>query len=262
VVGDAETRTARNHVPPLWHDLSHLKVGVLELRSRLPGEPVDTETLTEILITHLVTIRAFRVVEREKTRVAVMERRFLSETAGTGEVVPVPTVSGVDKLVAGSIARIGDTYVVLVRGIDARSGVIEIGDQVAARSLRELVEALGVLADRLVRKARGERLPNFGLPDERRRRERADLAGDYRLSGRNSDGSAYRGLVRIRESGGGYRVLWLVGRDLYRGTGVRIGDRFTAGWGEGRPITYHIHSNGVLEGRWDDGEATETLTPV
>jgi hypothetical protein len=210
-------------------------------------------------MTHLVSLGAFRVVEREEGKQAVPEK----PEREMGEVTAIPSSRAVDKILAGSISRIGETYIVLVRGIDAPSGVIEIGDQVSGRSLGDLVDALSVLADRLVRKARGERLPTFRPVAEPAPPERsADLEGTYRLSGRNADRSAYRGLARITRIGSGYRVLWRIGAHEYRGTGIRIGDRFTVSWGEGRPITYEIRTDGVLEGTWDDGEGSEVLTPA
>ena len=37
----------------------------------------------------------------------------------------------------------------------------------------------------------------------------ADISGQYRVEGRNADGSAYAGLVNVNQSGGGVGFAWV-----------------------------------------------------
>ena len=53
----------------------------------------------------------------------------------------------------------------------------------------------------------------------------ADISGQYRVEGRNADGSAYAGLVNVNQSGGGVGFAWVVGSQSYSGTGTREGRR-------------------------------------
>ena len=57
------------------------------------------------------------------------------------------------------------------------------------------------------------------------------LTGEYVAEGRNPDGSAYRGTVRIEEADGAVAFAWTVGADTYAGTGMREGRVVTVDWG-------------------------------
>jgi hypothetical protein len=87
------------------------------------------------------------------------------------------------------------------------------------------------------------------------------LAGIYRVSGTNPDGSRYRGMTSVSISGGVYRLTWWIGNDVFHGTGRLGGRMLIVDWNSTAPVIYTLKGNGVLDGEWADGTATETLEP-
>lgn len=78
-----------------------------------------------------------------------------------------------------------------------------------------------------------------------------NVAGNYRVSGRNPDNSQYRGTLVITATGPIYRLAWQVGNS-YEGTGIVQGNTLSAGWG-GESCTvasYRVQRNGSLDGQW------------
>lgn len=91
-------------------------------------------------------------------------------------------------------------------------------------------------------------------------RAQGALSGDYRVSGRNPDGSAYSGTVRVTEAAGAVSMFWQVGSQTYSGSGFREGRIVTVNWGDTTPVVYVIMPDGEWHGTWSDGTALEKLT--
>lgn len=91
-------------------------------------------------------------------------------------------------------------------------------------------------------------------------RKSRNIAGRYRAQGRNPDGSAYSGTVRIEQEGEAVAFAWNVG-STYTGTGFVEGQVVTVDWGSDTPVIYVIMDDGELHGTWADGRALEKLTP-
>ncbi|SRR6266849_1626003 len=93
-----------------------------------------------------------------------------------------------------------------------------------------------------------------------------EVGGAYLEQGRNANGSLYSGTASIEFDGDKYRFTWRIARHTYTGVGTRSGDTITVQWGEGNrsqpyPLIYQIAPGGILLGTWDNGRATDTLTP-
>ena len=87
------------------------------------------------------------------------------------------------------------------------------------------------------------------------------IPGHYTAHGRNPDGSAYTGTVRITEQDGVVGLAWQVGSQNYIGSGKRVGRVVTVDWGSDAPVIYVVMGNGELHGTWAGGRALELLTP-
>ncbi|MGH6923987.1 MAG: caspase family protein [Propylenella sp.] len=87
------------------------------------------------------------------------------------------------------------------------------------------------------------------------------VAGVYRATGRNPDGSTYQGMTSIVITGGVYRLTWWIGSDVFQGVGRLGGRLLIVDWGSNAPVIYSPRADGVLDGEWADGTATETLEP-
>ena len=87
------------------------------------------------------------------------------------------------------------------------------------------------------------------------------VGGNYFCQGTNPNGSTYTGSVTISSDGQQYRFHWRIARDTFNGVGQFQGNQLVVNWGHRYPVIYVVGANGVLHGTWDDGRATETLTP-
>jgi Caspase domain len=89
-----------------------------------------------------------------------------------------------------------------------------------------------------------------------------DLAGVYRVEGTNPNGSNYRGMVALAQDNDQFNFTWWIGKDVFRGTGHFAGKMLVVNWGDKTPVIYTFGDEGVLDGEWADGSATETLDLV
>lgn len=83
------------------------------------------------------------------------------------------------------------------------------------------------------------------------RRSGSDLDGTYDVTGRNVDGTAYKGTLNVEKDGEGYSFRWNTGTSL-SGHGIKVGNKAIAGFG-GRQcafVAYEIKPDGTLEGKW------------
>ena len=90
----------------------------------------------------------------------------------------------------------------------------------------------------------------------------AEIAGIYRVEGRNTEGSRYTGRVQVTIEEQKVLFRWEIGRDIFRGEGTLNGDVLTVYWGQPEPVIYILRSDGRLQGSWAAGRATEVLTPL
>ena len=87
------------------------------------------------------------------------------------------------------------------------------------------------------------------------------IAGQYRVEGRNPDGSVYDGSVRIADNDGAIAMTWSVESHSYQGTGTRNQDVIWVDWGDQYPVVYVRMPDGALHGTWTNGRAVERLLP-
>ena len=92
--------------------------------------------------------------------------------------------------------------------------------------------------------------------------KKIDLAGVYRVEGTNPNGSKYRGMVALAQDNDQFNFTWWIGKDVFRGTGHFAGKMLVVNWGDKTPVIYTFGDEGVLDGEWADGSATETLDLV
>ena len=89
-----------------------------------------------------------------------------------------------------------------------------------------------------------------------------NLAGTYKVEGRNTNGSRYSGQVTITVQGDVANFLWSIAGETYRGTGELKGTVLTVDWGAKDPVIYQVNSDGSLDGTWAAGRASERLERI
>ncbi|MBI3434010.1 MAG: caspase family protein, partial [Proteobacteria bacterium] len=85
------------------------------------------------------------------------------------------------------------------------------------------------------------------------------FAGIYRADGTNPNGSRYRGMVALTQTGDQFNVKWWIAKQIFTGTGHLAGRLLVVNWGAKHPVIYGFGDGSVLDGEWADGSATERL---
>ena len=254
-----------------WMHMKDLRVAVLDVVSRVQGETIDTATLTEMLQVALVDRNEFRIVERSLLDKIVKEQEFQVSGLTEGQAAKIGELAGANKVMVVSIAKFTDKYLVIVKGIDTKTGIVDLSDQVLSRTVGGFLDVFPVLADRLVRKARGETVAAFQIPAGQTPSAAAGAApvvnptaigGSYKAVGTNPDGSAYHGSCDVAlQPDGTYTFDWTVGGSSSAGVGMLDKGVMTVDWGESSPVIYQVQPDGkTLVGTWARGEGTEKLT--
>ena len=86
------------------------------------------------------------------------------------------------------------------------------------------------------------------------------LTGLYKVSGTNPNGTRYPGMLALAQRGEFYDFTWWIGRDVFRGKGELAGRMLVVHWNDVLPVVYSFAPDGVLDGEWADGTATERLS--
>lgn len=151
---------------PVWNDLSTRKVAILELVSRVSNEAIDVSTVSEVLLSCFVDQHAFQVVERSLIEQVVKEQKLKLSGLTEESAAKLGQLAGADKIITGTLSKTGALFVIVLKGIDAGSGVVDISDTVLMRSENDILGVLPVLCDRFLSKIKGLRVEPFQLaPD-------------------------------------------------------------------------------------------------
>ena len=89
----------------------------------------------------------------------------------------------------------------------------------------------------------------------------SDLEGEYDIEGKNPEGETYKGKLKVKKDGEGYRFSWS-GVNSFEGFGVKQGDTVSVGFGGAQCgfVAYEIKSDGTLDGKWGGQGSTELGT--
>jgi tetratricopeptide (TPR) repeat protein len=88
------------------------------------------------------------------------------------------------------------------------------------------------------------------------------IEGTYDVAGTNPNGISYNGTLTISRNDGTYVLDWRISSSTFRGTGNFQGETLVIDWGQSYPVTYKVAEDGRLIGIWNNGNASEVLTPV
>ncbi|MCH7939865.1 MAG: hypothetical protein IID13_08980 [Candidatus Marinimicrobia bacterium] len=121
---------------------------------------IEASVLTDRLAFELFKTGLFTVLERGKMEEILAEQDFQLTGCVTEEcLVEVGQLLGVEQMMAGSVSKIGNTYSVILRLIDAQSGaIVQVAGYDHQGSIDQLLsQGMGVvarsIADQLVERA-------------------------------------------------------------------------------------------------------------
>ena len=129
------------------------RIAVLDLSGQGISQ-AEAKTLTDRLRSHLVRTGVFTVLERDQMDEILQEQGFQQSGCVSDEcLVEIGLLIGVQRMVGGSIGKIGQTYTLDLRIIDVSTGRIEKTVSEDYRGERDgLLDVLRVAAERIANK--------------------------------------------------------------------------------------------------------------
>jgi TolB-like protein len=128
-----------------------LGIAVLDFESGVLV-PTENQVLSEKFRGELLSSGKFRVMERGQMDAILREQGFQQSGACTSQecIVQMGQLLGVDKMIAGTIGKLGDTYLVSARIIDLQTGQIEkmVSEECACR-LEKLLPVMSTVSQKL-----------------------------------------------------------------------------------------------------------------
>ncbi|URA10292.1 CsgG/HfaB family protein [Thermospira aquatica] len=128
-----------------------LSIVVMEIENRTSETSLDNRTLTEVVELHVVNMRQFRVVERQKLDRILSEQKLNASGLTEKEVARVGSLVGASKAITGSLSRVGSRYILILRLIDTTSATIEEVSELKDTSLERLLDRIDEPVKDLVR---------------------------------------------------------------------------------------------------------------
>ncbi len=88
------------------------------------------------------------------------------------------------------------------------------------------------------------------------------LEGTHMIAGSNPDGTKYTGTISFEKAGDLYNVSWAVGKNIYNGIGIQVGQKIVVGWGLGKNfgVVHYALSEKEAKGQWAIPGATKVST--
>ncbi len=125
-------------------------VAVLDLEGR-GVSALEAATLTDRLRSEMVDIGYFQVIERGQMEMVLQEQGFQQTGCTSAEcAVEVGKLLGVEKMVAGSIGKLGALYTLDVRMFDVTTGGIErVSKREHRGDIEGLIDLLAIIASDL-----------------------------------------------------------------------------------------------------------------
>ena len=200
------------------------------------------------------TNKGFDVVDRNHLKSLLAENKLsMSGLVDPGSVKKLGRIAGADALVTGSLTPLGDSVRISCKAIDMSTAKV-----------------MGVAKGHIAKTAAIANLLKSGINEDDGLDKRKPspepvstkiIEGQYSAAGRNPNGTTYSGIVTITKKNEAYMFVWKIGNSTYSGSGYLEGDILTVNWGAPYPVIYKVQADKSLIGTWNNGTATENLTP-
>ena len=114
-----------------------IAIAVLDFEPKNVNEG-NAEAVTDLLRTELFNTGAFKVVERQTIQKILDEQRFqMSGMTDTDEAAELGRLLNVQKIMVGSLTRLGSTYIINTRIVDVQSGLVSLAEAAECRGGEE-----------------------------------------------------------------------------------------------------------------------------
>lgn len=136
-----------------------VKLAVLGIVSRATNSSIDASSLTELLQKSLSEKKPFVIVERSVLSNIIAEYRLDLTGLTESDRPKIGTIKEADKLAVGSVSRVGTNYLLIVKILDVRTGVMDLSVTAESPTESGLYALVASLADRIADRAFGGHAP-------------------------------------------------------------------------------------------------------
>lgn len=125
---------------------------------------MDASVATDFLRTAFVNSKYFKVTDRNNMEIILSEQSF-QQTGCTTEdcAVKIGNVLNVQEIIIGDISKLGKIYYITANVVDVETCEIVIPDRVECSSQRKLAYTMEVLAQRIEKKFKEEKIREYKL---------------------------------------------------------------------------------------------------
>jgi len=126
------------------------RLAAMPLVGKTGVEPAVVEALADLLATELVKIRKFDCVDRANLQKVLREQAF-QQTGCTEQAcaVRLGNLLNVQKIVVGSVSKLGATIILTVNIIDVERGRIDLAERESATALEAFIEKVANLVAKI-----------------------------------------------------------------------------------------------------------------
>ncbi len=114
-----------------------IKLAVLDFEGKNITQE-STDAVTDLLRTELFNTGAFNVVERRQITQLLEEQQFQSSgLTNTDQAVEIGRLLNVEKIMIGTVTRLGNTHIINTRIVDVQTGLVELAEAIESRGSEE-----------------------------------------------------------------------------------------------------------------------------
>ncbi len=200
-----------------FSETKKMKLAILELEPA--GVSKDTTRIVSDLIrTELFKTGLFDIVERGQIEQVLKEQKLqLSGVTGDAYSVKLGELLSAQKVMVGTVGKLGSTYVINARIIDVEKGVMEFGENSEVGSESDLSSGCREFAYRLASLINGKPIPN----------KKNNFNNNNNNTGNNNSSDMNRG--NSRAMGIYLNVMGLIGGVFNIDAEVAIGNKLAVG---------------------------------
>ncbi|GEM_PF-440933 len=132
-------------------------IAVLNLEAKNVGQET-AEAVADILSTELFNSQRFNVIERQAiTRILEEQKLQMTGITDMGEAVVIGKMLNVEKIMIGSVSRLGDSYIINTRLVDVKTGALDLAQKATSTTGESgLAQAISDLVDNISQKVQIE----------------------------------------------------------------------------------------------------------
>ncbi len=139
----------------VWKNDNKLKIVVMDFDSSTSSS--DGKTLAELFSVELVNRGCFIILDRSQLQHIIDEQKLqLSGITEEEKVIKIGQIMGANKIITGSVLKMGNNYFITLKGIDVYTGSVEVSDRISSLSINGLINSIPIITDNFIYKALGK----------------------------------------------------------------------------------------------------------